>query len=639
MSAIDELNDSMVIDVTGGSMVTKEAEDGVTIDATGSELKTKVVNKSVQINPPSRHKFVKQEPKRTPESAGGKKIIASGGKKSNPPTRKVVTQSAIPVQPEKEIQEVHVSPMDDMLGINNPNSMLSKWVESHDQEAREWIAEKEEEKAVLELEDGEETSGSIGNDEFEVVEDRRTLVEDDDLILDLTSKKEEENMDEEERIDELIDTEDLEFDTSIDEVEEPIKEELDPENEADEEEVEVDVSSDIDNGDSGSAGIGEVEEESYTLEDLDIEESETEATPVVIVEDSEDEESTAEDSDDSEVLKNLQKMVTDKIKPISTQLDLSSYTIIKKPVSNINNILADASSRVVKWVLFNQQAIVKMKDFTGSELEKLREYSENSRDVNSLNRRYKMIYDHIVSPKPQSFETWLKCTPYSDLEHYFFAIYIANYKGANFLPVDCRNDKCKNTWVTEDINVMDMVKFNKQEDRDKFEEIYKSEATAATGKGLYCTQVVALSPKIAIAFKEPSLYSVIESMLIDDKTRTTYSSIVDYIPYIDEVYIIDSETHQLAPVGYKRFTDNATRDIRSKIQKYASIFSVLSADEFGPVKAYVRALSERNDGVKYVFPELTCPKCKSTIKEEETSAEALVFTRYQLGSLTSTLLS
>jgi hypothetical protein len=332
-------------------------------------------------------------------------------------------------------------------------------------------------------------------------------------------------------------------------------------------------------------------------------------------------------------------MITEKIKPISTSLDLSSFTIAKKPTSNINEALADTSSRVIKWVLPNQQAIVKMKDFTGAELEKLREYSEDPRSIDSLRRRYKMIYDHIVSPKPQSFDVWLKCTPFSDLDHYYFAVYIANYKGANFLPVDCQNEKCNNTWVTEDINIMDMVKFEKTEDKEKFESIYHSEATAATGKGVYCTQAVAISKHFAIAFKEASLYSLLEDRLIDEKTRTKYSSFVDYLPYIDSIYIIDYANNTLVPVSYKEFPDNAVRNIRSKIQKYATIFDTFGADEFGPVKAYVRAISERNDGVSYNYPEMTCPKCGAVIKSEPASAEALVFTRYQLGSLTSTLLN
>ena len=158
--------------------------------------------------------------------------------------------------------------------------------------------------------------------------------------------------------------------------------------------------------------------------------------------------------DNDEVLKHLQKLATEKLKPVSAKLDISSFTILKKPVSNVSPIFQNSSARVVKWVLPAQESIVLMKEFSGSELEKLREYSENSRSVDSLNRRFFMIYDHIVSPKPATFEQWLKSVPFEDIDHYFFAIYIASFKGANFLPEDCINKGCGETFITDDINTL-----------------------------------------------------------------------------------------------------------------------------------------------------------------------------------------
>lgn len=615
MSAIDELNDTINIDAASGKVeyhtANSENEDSVSIDASGPDIKTRINTASAK--PQAHHKFVKQIPKRTPESAGGVKIEGK--------SRTIVDRSQIPVKEEKQTPEGEVfgTPKEEAIfkaiDVNNPNSMLNEWVKNKDAEAREWIAEKAEEQSVLsEEEDNDiDVSGEVIGGEYNTVIDNRKLVEDDELDLDFISSEEDKPMSEE-----IKNTQDL-HEEDTDNI---IINEIDT----------VDEVSDTENNNEQL-----IEEEKVAL---DIEEEETIKDKPIIVVDEEDEEPAAdEDTDSDEVLKNLQKMITEKIKPISTKLDLSSFTIAKKPVSNINNLLADTSSRVVKWVLPNQNAIVKIKDFTGAELEKLREYSENADSVDSLNRRYKLIYDHIVSPKPQSFDVWLKCTPFSDIDHYFFAIYIANYKGANFLPVDCTNKDCKNTWVTDDINIMEMVKFEKDEDKKKFEALYHSEETAATGKGVYCTQAVAISPKFAIAFKEPSIYSVIEKRLIDDKTSQKYSAFVDYLPYIDAIYAIDIENSSLTPISYKEFPENATRNIRSKIQKYATIFDTFGADEFGPVRAYVRAISERNDGISYTYPELTCPKCGTVIQAEPALAEALVFTRYQLGSLTSTLLN
>lgn len=625
MSAIDELNDTLSINATSGSVDTVDEADSLSIDSTGSNVKTRInMNQTKKPN----HKFIKQELKRSPESAGAVKL--SGG------TKRVVNISDIPTKPEPEIQEVHVSPMDDMLGVDNPDSMLSKWMKNKEEEAKEWIAEKEEEAAVNEDDDSELDGKSIG-EEFETVVDKRILVEDDDLDIDISSNDDDEINEE---------TNDMspnenEIINEIENLEVEEDEELDLAIDDEEEKGEIlsDNSADI-VSDATEHQVVEVEEESYSLEDLDIEEStETTEAPSIVEESEEDEEKDAETDSDEDILKNLQKMITEKIKPVSTQLDLSTFTIVKKPITNINNYIADVSSRVIKWVLPNQAAVVKMKDFTGAELEKLREYSDNPRSIDSLNRRFKLIYDHIVSPKPADFNTWLKCTPFSDVDHYFFAIYIANYKGANFLPIDCSNEKCKNTWVTDDINIMELVKFEKPEDKKKFEQIYHSEATAATGKGLYVTQVVPITDKFAVAFKEPSIYNIIEDRLIDANTRNKYSSFIDYMPYIDTVYAIDYETHGLIPITYKRFADNAAKDIKSKINKYSAVFSTFNSDTFGIIKAYARAISERNDGISYNYPELTCPKCGSVIKSEPVSAEALVFTRYQLGSLTSTLLS
>jgi hypothetical protein len=292
----------------------------------------------------------------------------------------------------------------------------------------------------------------------------------------------------------------------------------------------------------------------------------------------------------------------------------------------------------VKWVLPAQESTVLMKEFSGAEIEKLREYSENTRSIDSLNRRYNMIYDHIVSPKPATFEQWLKTTPFEDVDHYFFAIYMASFKGANYLPMDCPNKSCGETFITDDINVMDMVKFDTKEAKAKFSELYQSETTPA-GKGIYCTEVVPVSDKVAIEFRQPSIYNIFEIAAIDEKTRSNYGTFLEYIPFIDSIYVIDRENSTICPIAYNTYADNAQKNTRSKILKYDQIFSSLSVDEFGIIKAYVRAIGEKSTGLRYVYPAVECPKCHQTTTEISASGEELVFTRYQLGALVTTSLS
>ena len=186
-----------------------------------------------------------------------------------------------------------------------------------------------------------------------------------------------------------------------------------------------------------------------------------------------------------------------------------------------------------------------------------------------------------------------------------------------------------------DVTAYVVLEFENDEAKKKFVSLYQSEATPA-GKGIYCTEIVPMNDKIAISFRQPSIYNVFEIAFVDDKTRSEYSSIIDYIPYIDQIYSIDIANNQLVPIGYKMFADNNQRTIRSKVQKYNQLLSTLSVDEFAIIKAYTKAIAEKTSGISYVYPAIECPKCHNSTEKQKITAEELVFTRYQLGSLVNT---
>lgn len=481
----------------------------------------------------------------------------------------------------EDFSDIKENPSKELLDLDNPDSMFRKYAKEKEDEAKEWIAEKQENDRILAEEkaaNGEELTDS----------ERGILFADS-----APSQPSYHN-------DEALEDENLSFDNSKD---------------------------DADSKD-------EYADEDDDNFDVDVTESNGYATEVT--EESEDDENAA-DVDTDAILKHLQKLATEKIKPISKKLDISSFTVLKKPVASVSGIITDTKTRVAKWVLPCQESIVLMREFSGSELEKLREYSENSRSLDSLSRRFNMIYSHIASPKPASFETWLKTTPYEDVDHYFFAIYIANFKGANYLPEDCKNTKCKETFISDDIDIMRMVEFKDAKAKAKFSSIYESEAAPA-GKGIYCTEVVPLSSKIAVSFRQPSIYNILEIAMTDDKLRSDYSATIDYIPYIDKVYYIDMDKQQLVPIGYKTYPDNTSRTVRSKIYKYHSVLSTLSIDEFAIIKAYAKSIADMETGINYIYPEIECPKCHTNTDKQNTTAEELVFTRYQLGTLVNTSL-
>ena len=495
--------------------------------------------------------------------------------------------------------------------LEGPDSAFHKYVEKETSEYHEWMAEQQEkaeleaankdEKSMEQSAEASEGKGSLISDDFD--EDS------DDASMDLDDMDVTDNLD--------IDEDNSDDEVYSEESNATLTEETDLSNDEDAVFDAPDIDLDVE---EGVESIGDSVEDTTDDNDEEINNSEIAET------------------DDDTILKQLQDMATERLKPTSKKLDISSFTVVKKPVTNVMPFFKPNKAKVAKWVLPTQKATIFMKEFSGSELEKLREYSEDRNSVDALNRRFHMIYDHIASARPSSFEQWLKVTPYRDVDHYFFAIYIASFNGANFLPEDCINTRCKKTFLTDDIKIMDMVKFENSKAKEEFSKLYKSEASPVSN-GLFVSEVVPLSESVAIGFREPSIYNVFELASLDDATRRKYSSIIDYIPYIDELYVINQETHELIPVGYKKYTNNAVKTVQSKLQKYEKIFNTLSVDEFGPVKAYVRDIIAMNPGMYYVYPAVECPQCHTMTKEQRTSAEELVFTRYQLGALTNTSLN
>lgn len=587
---------------------------------------------------------------------------------------------------------------DDILNLDNPDSPMSKYIERKEKEMDKMIKKIDEHEklakndfidedgTVYEDEDGE--TANIGvetlmNEEDFGTEESGITVEDstnfDDINLDLDDLEspkdevdiEEENNEEEEEEDMAEDfqeeveeqveetKEEVNFPAqapNVDDIEDLTKEkeevveedehkdDVDMDSELEEldkeEEVEPDPTPKKKEAKKDTSVIMSEDEIDIEMDTAITEFKELNDEGEEIDEGSEEEDEIEESEED--VLKQLQKLATEKMKPVSKVLDIRSFTRAKKPTANLKALKSTNSTnvKVASWVLPEQNAIVRMKEFLGSELETLRMNSDSNDNFYKLNTRYKMIYDHIVSAKPDSFEVWCKTTPYADVDHYFFCAFIASFYGTNFIPITCENKECKNKMhLTDNIPVLAMVKFDNEESKEKFTELYKSTREKA-GK-LYTTEVVPLSDKVAIGFKEATIYSLFEIASLDSKFKSKFANILDYFPYIDCVYLIDQEKQELTPIGHKIYPDNPRKTTMSKIVMLNRALETLTIDQFGPIKAYVNALISKRSkiGFHYIVPETNCPSCGSTIDETPITAEELVFTRYQLGALTSTSIS
>lgn len=563
--------------------------------------------------------------------------------------------------------EVRESPIKDILDQDNPDSPFSKYLNRKEKEMDEFIADLDQQQELAENdfidENGNNTADDgaiIGVESINNIDTEGSITDmsgynvstedTSSLNIDLTGgSREEININlvdepEEEPID-VVEEEEVYEET------EEVTEEAEPE---EEEETVIDIDDSLDDIDMDAEleeskepavediMIKPVEEKkpvkkaaTISDEELDIETDTVDGdTSDLDIENEEDAQQTV--TDDEETLKELRKIATETLKPAAQTLDIRSFSIAKKPSANLRLLKTESKVNAAKWVLPTQNSIVIMKEFLGAELEELRANSESSQSLIQLTRRYRMIYDHIVSNKAGSFEAWTKVTPFADVDHYFFAVYIASFKGSNYMPITCRNKECNKMDLSKDIPILDMIKFDDDEAKAKFLELYKS--TRETSKSLYATEIIPLSNTVAISFKEASIYSLFEIASLDENFKVRHSSIIDYIPYIDSMYMIDAANQTLTPVGYKVYPDNAVKTTKSKITMFSKVLNTLSIDQFGPVKAYVADLITRrsNTGFKYIVPEMSCRHCGSKIDELETSAEELLFTRYQLGALMNT---
>ena len=334
----------------------------------------------------------------------------------------------------------------------------------------------------------------------------------------------------------------------------------------------------------------------------------------------------------------FQAEITEKIKPVATKLNLSGFTVVKKATMSdkvLNNVVRSAA----KWVLPCSGIIFEMKEMSGADLEYIRE-NYQSGEATATRNVLRKLYDHIISPKPTTFEAWLKSTAYSDYDHLFMGAYIAAFNEANYVPYTCekitnrrvRNNGCGNMYLSDNIPVMEMVKFADTEGKYNFRKLYDS--NRVNSNGLYITENLPISSILAVSFKTPTLHSVFfETSSFSEEFRSKYARTIRFIPYIDNLYQIDRANSRLIPIDYQKFANNAGKTAKSKVIRYSKYIESLTTDEFSNLMALASAIDSKFEWFSYQIPESSCPKCGKKIEAIPTTAANLVFTRHRLAVL------
>lgn len=407
------------------------------------------------------------------------------------------------------------------------------------------------------------------------------------------------------------------------------KKPLENEGSNDEEDTNVDIKESINKIDKNKILTMEPKKEEYQvpkdLSSIEFPEDEEE--------DDDDNENTDNvDRDSEEINTKLREAVRSKIKPVAKKYNLSAFTVVKKPVA-LNAVLENVETpnqRYADWVDYNTGVRFRMLGFTGAEIDKLNNPGGNR--MQSETTRYKMLYDHIIdAKKPETMEQWAKSTSFFGIEHYWFGAFRSTFEGAAYMPITNCPTSNKHVFLTDNLDIMDFVKFSNDDAKNKFGKIYNN---GGTNKGLYKTDIVPISEDFAVSFREPSIYNMVfEIAQLDQAFVNKYRDIISLITFIDDIYYINKKTMQLEPIGWKYYNNNVAKTTKSRIIQFAKVLRKISSDQYHAILMYIQQISEKSDDVTYQIPETTCPECKSVIPATPIAGNDLVFTRHQLAAL------
>lgn len=342
------------------------------------------------------------------------------------------------------------------------------------------------------------------------------------------------------------------------------------------------------------------------------------------------------------IKKNIREEMNSNFSPIINKLDLSRFSISKKPI-NASKVINDIKSKAIECadgVLYKQNRAVRMSAFKPMEIQSIDPNRARHNNYNKyVENKLKLIYDHIIDAnKPKSFEAWAMVTPNTVIDDYMFTAYKATFGTANILTFNCDDEKCNNVFM-ENVPVHSMIKFSSDEVKEKYMKILH-EGNTDSGNTNYQVDLFQVSDEYVFGLKVPSLYNTfIEPTLVDQAFNSKYEDLLLLLSYIDSVYRIDYNTNELIPIDTKPVANNKSLSYKRRVKTFATILKSLTSDQLQSLSVETDKYDAGkldDDGnlvsdITYVYPERRCPKCGKKIDENEVSPDNMLFTRHQLG--------
>lgn len=345
------------------------------------------------------------------------------------------------------------------------------------------------------------------------------------------------------------------------------------------------------------------------------------------------EEDREEAARNDKLLEELRSEVRSRVTPIKKKFDLSKFTINKKAISlqKVMRQAVTAHQNTADWILYDEGRPISMIGLSGPEILKLNPENSNRNRLNTFREMYRIIYNHVDDANKPDFEAWLKQTRFIDLQHIYFALYMATFGNSNFISYAC--PKCQKVFI-QDVKLEDMVKYANDEVKDRVREILRMDSTSNSDH-TYPVDLIQISDNYAFGIRTPSIWNVIiETASLTDRFLERYSDLIDIVAYIDSIYVIDEANQQLIPVDTKPDPDDMAKTAARRVKAFYDILATLSTDEFYNLRAQIESYDKHASDINYILPGTKCPDCGEEIPaNEDVTADSLLFTRHQLAAI------
>lgn len=338
--------------------------------------------------------------------------------------------------------------------------------------------------------------------------------------------------------------------------------------------------------------------------------------------------------------RNLRSDILKKIINTGKRVNTAQFTVSNKVVAlkdAMRNVKQEAV-RTASWPMMFAGRPFVASSLKGPEIAMMAEMEESNNTGFAITREQaRIIYEHDASPyRPATLEAWCKTIPLADLDNIFAALYMASMKNANYLPMVCQKNSCRHAYLSDDIPIESMIKIEKDETKKRFDEIRNMELTADSACS-YESVITVINDNFAIGIKMPSVFNALyEYNTLNSEFISKYASIIAVLQYVDYVYLIDPDTQQFQPIGWKTYHGDYTKTYKSKIATYAKIFKEFSPTDFTLMTSIIDSMVVREAESKVVIlevPEAKCPKCGDEIPAHVMSARQMLFTQQRLVTL------